>query len=70
MSPSDTYPNCSQPMPDNTINYEDSKNSDTPVDYSPTNLDEDSVVNVPMRISLIRELYNLFGTLLEQHSHT
>jgi hypothetical protein len=57
-------------MPDNTINYEDSKNSDTPVDYSPTNLDEDSVVNVPMRISLIRELYNLFGTLLEQHSHT
>ncbi len=61
MSPSDTYPNCSQPMPDNIINYEDSKNSETPVD-------EDSVVNVPMRISLIRELYNLFGTLLEQHS--
>jgi hypothetical protein len=61
MSPSDTYPNCSQPMPDNIVNYEDSKNSETPVD-------EDSVVNVPMRISLIRELYNLFGTLLEQHS--
>jgi hypothetical protein len=48
-------------MPDNIVNYEDSKNSETPVD-------EDSVVNVPMRISLIRELYNLFGTLLEQHS--
>jgi len=61
-------------MPVSTINDEDSKNSDDncETDNSPMNAngEEDTVVNVPMRLSMIRELYNLFGTLLEQYSDT
>ncbi|CAG2100236.1 unnamed protein product [Medioppia subpectinata] len=62
---------CSQPMPESTrIEWTDVGIQTIPMGESADTYVEDPIVNVPMRLSLVKELYHMFGEFIEQHSQS
>ncbi|CAG2165298.1 unnamed protein product [Oppiella nova] len=62
---------CSQPMPESLgVQLVDIGVQTIPISESADTFVEDPVLNVPMRLSLIKELFNMFGNVLDQYSES